>query len=155
MAKNNLTLPDLKRTVIGGAAAPRAMLETFEKKYNVPVVHAWGMTETSPVGLVCTMKPKHASLTFDQQLQLKGKQGRPIFGVEFSIVDDDGKEVGCVCEHFLYHNIVSLFGSGSQACKSSCIPKVFSGFTRIDELLLGIQHFSLQTTTTTTPRYTT
>jgi acyl-CoA synthetase (AMP-forming)/AMP-acid ligase II len=93
MAKNNLTLPDLKRTVIGGAAAPRAMLETFEKKYNVPVVHAWGMTETSPVGLVCTMKPKHASLTFDQQLQLKGKQGRPIFGVEFSIVDDDGKEI--------------------------------------------------------------
>jgi fatty-acyl-CoA synthase len=93
MEKGNLQLPDCNRTVIGGAAAPRAMIETFETKYNIPVVHAWGMTETSPVGLVCNMKPKHALLTHEQRMALKVKQGRVVFGVDVSVSDHNGKEV--------------------------------------------------------------
>jgi fatty-acyl-CoA synthase len=83
----------LKRAVIGGSAAPRAMSERFEKQFGTFVVHAWGMTEMSPLGTVCNTLPKHRGYTLEQRLDLQGKQGRNIYGVEIRITDDDGKEL--------------------------------------------------------------
>ncbi|RMD87344.1 MAG: long-chain-fatty-acid--CoA ligase [Alphaproteobacteria bacterium] len=84
-------LPHLKAVTIGGSAAPRAMIEAFEHDYDVRVHHAWGMTETNPLGSVGTMTAETAALPPEQQLDLKCKQGRPVFGVEMRIVDDDGR----------------------------------------------------------------
>ena len=85
-------LPHLKKVVIGGAACPRPVIETFERKYGIEVFHAWGMTETSPIGTTGTMKAKVAELPYERQLDYKVKQGRPVFGVEMKIVGDDGRE---------------------------------------------------------------
>ena len=93
MEKNNLKLPSLKRIVIGGSASPRAMTQKFEQNYGVDVVHAWGMTEMSPLGSLCTIKPEYAHLTGDAKLDLQMKQGHPPFGVEMKITDDNGKEL--------------------------------------------------------------
>jgi fatty-acyl-CoA synthase len=81
----------LKRVVIGGSAAPRAMCERFETQFGAFVVHVWGMTEMSPLGTVCNLLPKHAGATREQRLDLQRKQGRPIFGVEMKIAGDDGQ----------------------------------------------------------------
>ena len=81
----------LKRAVIGGSAAPRAMSERFEKQFGTFVVHAWGMTEMSPLGTVCNLLPKHRGYSLEQRLDLQGKQGRSVYGVELKITDDDGK----------------------------------------------------------------
>ena len=86
----NLKFSTLKRTVIGGSAVPPAMTRSFEKDYNVEVIHAWGMTEMSPLGTVSTLKNKHLSLNREEQLAIKDKQGRAIFGVDMKIVDDNG-----------------------------------------------------------------
>ncbi len=83
----------LNRVVIGGSAAPRAMSERFETHFGAQVVHAWGMTEMSPLGTVCNFLPKHAGYTLDQRLDVQGKQGRPVYGVEMKITDDDGKRL--------------------------------------------------------------
>ena len=83
-------LPYLNRVVIGGSACPRAMTETFEKNYGVTVIHAWGMTEMSPLGSLCTIKPEYAALENDALYDLKVKQGHPPFGVEMRITDDGG-----------------------------------------------------------------
>jgi 3-(methylthio)propionyl---CoA ligase len=83
-------LPYLKRVVIGGSAAPRAMIKTFQEVYGVEVVHAWGMTEMSPLGSLCTMKPGYAGFASDAKLDLQQKQGHPPFGVEMKITDDAG-----------------------------------------------------------------
>jgi fatty-acyl-CoA synthase len=84
-------LPYVKRVVIGGSAAPRAMTKTFQDTYGVEVVHAWGMTEMSPLGTVCTLKPGYAELTGEARLDVLAKQGHPPFGVEMKITDDAGK----------------------------------------------------------------
>jgi fatty-acyl-CoA synthase len=83
----------LQRAVIGGSAAPRAMSERFEKQFGAFVVHAWGMTEMSPLGTVCNLLPKHRGYSLDQRLDLQGKQGRAVYGVELKITDDDGREL--------------------------------------------------------------
>jgi fatty-acyl-CoA synthase len=93
LEKTGKTLPHLKRVLIGGSACPRSMIEAFEKKYDVTVVHAWGMTEMSPLGTLGTLKHKFANLPYDQQLDYKCKQGHPPFGVEMKIVDDENKEL--------------------------------------------------------------
>ena len=80
----------LRRVVIGGSAAPRAMSEQFENRFGAFVVHAWGMTEMSPLGTVCNLLGKHRGCTLEQRLGVQIKQGRPLFGVEMKIVDDDG-----------------------------------------------------------------
>ena len=67
----------LKRVVIGGSAAPRAMSERFETQFGAYVVHAWGMTEMSPLGTVCNLLPKHRGCTLEQRLDVQAKQGRP------------------------------------------------------------------------------
>ena len=86
-------LPDLKRVVIGGSACPRAIAQKFEDNYGVQVIHAWGMTEMSPLGSLCTLKPEYASLTGDAKLDILQKQGHPPFMVEMKIEDDAGRVV--------------------------------------------------------------
>ena len=88
-----MKLPDLRRVVIGGAACPRAIVQTFEEIYGVEVVHAWGMTEMSPLGTTCTIKPEYAGLGGEAMLDLKAKQGHAPFTVELKITDDDGRAV--------------------------------------------------------------
>jgi fatty-acyl-CoA synthase len=93
MQQNNLKLPHLKRIVIGGSASPRAMTKEFEQKYGVDVIHAWGMTEMSPLGSLCTMKPEYKELSGDAKLDIQMKQGHPPFGVEMKITDDNGRRL--------------------------------------------------------------
>ena len=93
LEKTGGMLPHLKRVVIGGSACPRAITKTFQDVYGVEVVHAWGMTEMSPLGSLCTMKPEYAALTGEAQLDIKMKQGHPPFGVDMKITDDNGKEL--------------------------------------------------------------
>jgi fatty-acyl-CoA synthase len=85
-------LPYLRRIVIGGSACPRAMTKTFQDVYGVEVMHAWGMTEMSPLGTMCSMTPDCAELAGEAKLALQDKQGRPPFTVEMKIADDGGKE---------------------------------------------------------------
>jgi 3-(methylthio)propionyl---CoA ligase len=80
----------LRRVVIGGSAAPRAMSERFANQFGTFVVHAWGMTEMSPLGTICNLLPKHRGASLAECLDVQGKQGRPIFGVELRITDDEG-----------------------------------------------------------------
>ncbi len=87
------TLPALKKVLIGGAAAPRAMIEIFEKKYGVEVVHSWGMTEMSPLGSLGTLKAGIADLSWEKKLDYKVKQGHPPFGVEMKITDAENREL--------------------------------------------------------------
>jgi acyl-CoA synthetase (AMP-forming)/AMP-acid ligase II len=93
MKANNLKFSTMKSTVIGGSACPPAMIKTFQDDYGVQVLHAWGMTEMSPLGTVCTFKEKHARVSAEERLALQNKQGRAIFGVDLRIVDESGKEL--------------------------------------------------------------
>ncbi len=86
-------LATLKRVVIGGSAAPRFMIEAFEEKYGVEVCHAWGMTEMTPLGTVGSLSADALMLPRAQQIDLKCKQGRAIFGVELKLVNDEGAEL--------------------------------------------------------------
>jgi len=86
-------LPYLERVVIGGSACPRAITQKFQDNYNVHVIHAWGMTEMSPLGSLCTLKPEYAGLQGDARLDIQHKQGHPPFGVEMKITDDNGKDL--------------------------------------------------------------
>ncbi|AMN41053.1 fatty-acid--CoA ligase [Rhodoplanes sp. Z2-YC6860] len=93
LEKTGGKLPYLKRIVIGGSASPRAMTQTFQDKYGVEVIHAWGMTEMSPLGSLCTLKPEYQELSGDAKLDIQAKQGHPPFGVEMKITDDAGKKL--------------------------------------------------------------
>ncbi|GJE02139.1 long-chain-fatty-acid--CoA ligase [Methylobacterium isbiliense] len=86
-------LSTLKRVIIGGSACPRAMTERFERDYGVTVAHAWGMTEMSPIGSFCSLKPEVAGLEGEARLDLKMKQGFPPFGVEFRLTDDADRDL--------------------------------------------------------------
>ncbi|TPG67765.1 3-(methylthio)propionyl-CoA ligase [Pseudomonas arsenicoxydans] len=83
----------LNRVVIGGAAAPRSQVETFETIFDARVLHAWGMTEMSPLGTLCIPLPKHRGAPLNEVLDLQAKQGRALFGVSMKIVDDEGAEL--------------------------------------------------------------
>lgn len=86
-------LPHLNRVVIGGSACPRAMTEKFQRNYEVEVIHAWGMTEMSPLGSLGSMKPEYAGLEGDAKLDIQEKQGFAPFGVEMKITDDDNNDL--------------------------------------------------------------
>jgi 3-(methylthio)propionyl---CoA ligase len=86
-------LPHLKKVVIGGSACPRAITQKFQDVYGVEVLHAWGMTEMSPLGTVCSLKPEYSDLTGDARLDIQQKQGHSPFMVEMKITDDAGKRL--------------------------------------------------------------
>lgn len=83
----------LERVLIGGAAASEAMINRFELDHGVTVHHAWGMTEMSPLGTVNSLKPKFLDMPREQQMPIKIKQGRVVYGVDMKIVDDAGKDL--------------------------------------------------------------
>jgi len=93
LEKTGAELPALNRVVIGGSAAPRSMIEVFEKKYDVKVFHAWGMTEMSPMGTLGALKAGMEDWPLEKQIDVKVKQGRAIYTVEMKITDDDGNEL--------------------------------------------------------------
>ncbi|MBP6819324.1 MAG: long-chain-fatty-acid--CoA ligase [Ferrovibrio sp.] len=83
----------LERCVIGGSAAPRAMIERFAKQFNCFVIHAWGMTEMSPLGTTGNLLKKHGDLPLEKRLDVQAKQGRTVYGVDIKITDDEGREL--------------------------------------------------------------
>jgi 3-(methylthio)propionyl---CoA ligase len=91
MKQNGLTFSTVKRTIVGGAACPPSMIESFRKDFGVDCCHAWGMTEMSPLGTACQLKAKHETLDEAERLQVLVKQGRAVFGVEMEIVDPTGQ----------------------------------------------------------------
>ncbi|MDH5855860.1 3-(methylthio)propionyl-CoA ligase [Lampropedia aestuarii] len=93
MLPNNLRFSTLNRTVIGGAACPPAMIKTFEDVLKVKVLHAWGMTEMSPLGTLGKLKNKQLKLSEAEQQKILEKQGRTVYGVDMKIVDEQGKEL--------------------------------------------------------------
>lgn len=92
MDAHGKTFTTLNRVAIGGSASPPIMISRFNR-LGVKVRHAWGMTETSPVGLAATLLPKHEALSTEDKLMLEAKQGRPVFGMEFLVEGADGKPV--------------------------------------------------------------
>ena len=93
MKPEGLRFSTLKRTVIGGSACPPAMITAFNDEYGVEVLHAWGMTEMSPLGTLCTLKNKHLGLSAEEKMKIRLKQGRAIYGVDMKIVAEDGHEL--------------------------------------------------------------
>ena len=84
-------MPSLCRNVIGGSAAAPSMIAAFRDEFNCETIHAWGMTETSPLGSANQVKAKHLGLDAGSLATLRMGQGRPPFGIDLRIVDDAGK----------------------------------------------------------------
>jgi 3-(methylthio)propionyl---CoA ligase len=93
MKPTGLKFSTLERTVIGGSACPPAMINAFREDFGVEVLHAWGMTEMSPLGTLCTLKNKHDSLPDAEKMKIRLKQGRAIYGVDMKILDENGREL--------------------------------------------------------------
>jgi fatty-acyl-CoA synthase len=93
MEANGLKLSTLRRALIGGSACPRAMIQKFEQTYGVQVAHAWGMTEMSPIGSICGIKPDYGTPDFEGMLDIKMRQGSAPFTVEMKIANDAGEEM--------------------------------------------------------------
>jgi fatty-acyl-CoA synthase len=90
LRQNNLKPTTLKRVAIGGSAIPENVLRAFEEDYGVEVIHAWGMTEMSPIGTIGKLLPEHYTEDHEGQIKAKMKQGRALFTVDMKIVDDEG-----------------------------------------------------------------
>ena len=93
LQKTGIKPKTLKRMLVGGSACPPALMQAFEKDYGIKLMHAWGMTEMSPLGTVCTLKNRHLAMSAEERFKIDLKQGRPPFGVDLKIVDaETGKE---------------------------------------------------------------
>jgi 3-(methylthio)propionyl---CoA ligase len=90
---NHLSFSTMRRTVIGGSACPPAMIRKFHEHYDVQVLHAWGMSEMSPLGTVCTFKSQHLADTQEARFAVMAKQGRAVYGVDMKIVGEDGQDL--------------------------------------------------------------
>ncbi len=90
LATSGARCSTLRRIVSGGSAVPPALMEAFDRR-GITITHAWGMTEMSPLGTVATLKAKHVGLDDADRLAVRSKQGRPVYGVEMKIVDDEGR----------------------------------------------------------------
>ena len=86
-------LSTLQRVIIGGSSCPRAVIETFQKDFGVQVLHAWGMTEMSPLGTICSFKPEILELNEKDRISIQETTGHPPFSVELKITDDDGNKL--------------------------------------------------------------
>jgi len=93
LEQEKLELPYLERVAIGGSACPRSMIQKFQDNYGVQVMHAWGMTEMSPIGSIAGLKPDLAGITGEARLDIQQKQGYAPFGVEMKITDDENNEI--------------------------------------------------------------
>ena len=93
VSSNNLKFSTFSRTVIGGSACPPAMIKAFREQYGVEVIHAWGMTELSPLGTVSQLMSKHLDLPESDHMTVFAKQGKSLFGVDMKIVGDDGQDL--------------------------------------------------------------
>ena len=82
-------LASLVRNIVGGAACPPSMLKAFKEDFNCETIHAWGMTETSPLGVVNQLKAKHSELDESEQFKLRFAQGRPPYGVSLRVCQDE------------------------------------------------------------------
>ena len=90
---NELKLSTLQRVIIGGSSCPRAVIETFQKDFGVQVLHAWGMTEMSPLGTICSFKPEILELNEKDRISIQETTGHPPFSVELKITDDNGNKL--------------------------------------------------------------
>ncbi len=88
--KTGAKMASLQRTVVGGSACPPSLITAFREEYNVDTIHAWGMTEMSPIGSVNRPLAKHGDLPVEEQHKLRENQGRPVYGVELEILDESG-----------------------------------------------------------------
>lgn len=127
--QNGLRFSRFRRTVIGGSACPPAMMDTLIDELGVEVVHAWGMTEMSPLGTACTLQAKHLALPQEEQRAVLRKQGHAIYGVDLKIVDDDGAELpwdGASAGHLLVKGpwVVSGYfrGEGGEVLADGWFP---------------------------------
>ncbi|RDI99695.1 long-chain fatty acid--CoA ligase [Dyella solisilvae] len=93
VASSGCSFSSMRRTIIGGAPCPTAMTVQFQDLYKVDVLHAWGMTELSPVGTVCNLKPHQLAMSPETRHAIQAKQGRAVFGIDMKIVDANGKEL--------------------------------------------------------------
>jgi fatty-acyl-CoA synthase len=83
----------LAEAIIGGSAAPLPMIETLEKDYGIDVVHAWGMTEMSPIGSVGRLTLEDEQRPLPERVELKTRQGHRMYGVDFKIVGEAGQRL--------------------------------------------------------------
>ena len=93
LKQNTRDISCIRALVVGGSAMPRSLIEAYEQELGVNVVHAWGMTEMSPLGTISKLLSRHRGLPMDQQWDVKARQGYPISGVEMRIVSDEGAEL--------------------------------------------------------------
>jgi fatty-acyl-CoA synthase len=101
---NNRKMTSLRDVVVGGSAAPPSMLKAFKNKHDADLLHAWGMTEMSPLGTINRAVPQLKNMSEEEQFRYRIKQGRPVFGVDIKITDEDGKELtrdGKIVGHLL------------------------------------------------------
>ena len=91
--ETNQTLESVKTALVGGAAAPRAMIQEFEEKHNVFLMHGWGMTEMSPLGTATARTAEMDIMDVESRYDLQQRQGKTFYGVEMIITDDAGKEL--------------------------------------------------------------
>ena len=93
LEKERYDLSTLRSLVVGGAAAPQSMIEGFDQKHGLKIVHAWGMTETSPLGTVSNLKSYQDNLSDAEKFAIRAKQGTPVPGVEIRSIDEQGREI--------------------------------------------------------------
>lgn len=93
LQKEQYDISALRTMIVGGSAAPRSLIEGFEREFGVPITHAWGMTEMSPLGTIANLKSYMDDWDADARFAKRAKQGMPVAGVEMRIVDDEGNEL--------------------------------------------------------------
>jgi len=93
LREGNHTLESVETALVGGSAAPRAMIQEFEEKHNVFLVHGWGMTEMSPLGTTTIKTSDMDGMDLDKRYDIQQKQGKAFYGVEMTIVDDKGNDL--------------------------------------------------------------
>jgi fatty-acyl-CoA synthase len=92
LAQTGARCSTLRRILSGGSAVPPSMIAGFERR-GIQVTQGWGMTEMSPLGTTAVLKAKHAALNAETKMAIRSKQGRPVFGVEMKVVDDEDREL--------------------------------------------------------------
>jgi len=93
LEQSGKNLAPLRRVVSGGSAVPAALMQVYRERFGVEIIHAWGMTETSPIGTMGTLSAQAHACDEQRQAVIRTKQGRTVFGIELKITDDEGREL--------------------------------------------------------------